>query len=779
MNTFNKKAINFLPIDRLSTKKTVQELYDFIYANYKRLRGNETKTGDITGKLWEFFRQINLSRVEEGWIIVSLNQQTISVKKGFELREVLSNEIISTNLDVKKTLEIKDKVDLLTNRAFVDDYFNVRGTFTPSDQDKFGLLRFYFNLKPSLSGIELLMKNICQELDNCKVSFLIKFTTNLENYNAADPVVLYVKREHYLVCLSALARIYYVIRPFLNPEVPIFTYRIKDGLGFAEEPNKKIAKLANQILKDNNIEDKLSFGKAYSIIIADIIFHKLKGQTITEDLIVTELEKINSNPIYLNPRCNLIARTPFFFTYKALPTKILENNLNLKAAVQLGYYICTQAKFSIIKEDKAFLKINNFKCHWNDKISIAEGNAGIVFFLANLYLIYPDSIFLTTLISGINYIEEQIKGSPEDVKDLDFYHGKFGAIYIKLMYDKLLNFDDEVNLSKRKSLNRLEKLIKKYCEDLAKYDDIKNKIFEILALCNLSRNYFGKYLNPNSNPIFTTKFKTILNRNPKPQSPSSKGLQGLSGFGLVHYEIGKIIKLFAKDNSKSSIDNGVEFFKKENDMFFKIIKTKQDAILHILPLVNILAPAIFDFISQNTPSIPKKKPEIVKDFVETSKTEEFNWETGFAGIGFARLRAALINNVSEPAENFTALRLTISECLRWLLTHKYDEDNNYSLDKGMLGILDFIIYATREMNDNLNNKETLKENIDHGIIPEIQNSFGNKIFEKYLKYEQFPPFIAKQEFPACGLFNGLAGLGYIYLRLHDSENVPSILLVTS
>jgi lantibiotic biosynthesis protein len=90
------------------------------------------------------------------------------------------------------------------------------------------------------------------------------------------------------------------------------------------------------------------------------------------------------------------------------------------------------------------------------------------------------------------------------------------------------------------------------------------------------------------------------------------------------------------------------------------------------------------------------------------------------------------------------------------------EDEDFSPARGLTGQADFLIEAGRILGEQ-----------DYRLSAEIIGTLG---IDRYKKHDlPWPCGATDGETP--GLMTGLAGIGYVYLRLWDSVKVPSLLLL--
>lgn len=109
---------------------------------------------------------------------------------------------------------------------FVDEYY----------------IRFYWNFYPDKNIISRFLKTIQTSFDNSKIPFQFKFLSNISNYEThADVGVLYLPRKHILICLEIVRDIHKEFNEyrFFKEKKPLFTYPLKRGLSFGENPDDK------------------------------------------------------------------------------------------------------------------------------------------------------------------------------------------------------------------------------------------------------------------------------------------------------------------------------------------------------------------------------------------------------------------------------------------------------------------------------------------------------------------------------------------------------------
>ena len=102
------------------------------------------------------------------------------------------------------------------------------------EQEGFSLVRFYWNLRAE--GAAPLMRAVTRRLNRFQVPFRFKCLANGAFYHRQDSAVLYVNKRFYRVTSWLLADAHAELSAHLRPETPLFTKRLADGLGLAEEP---------------------------------------------------------------------------------------------------------------------------------------------------------------------------------------------------------------------------------------------------------------------------------------------------------------------------------------------------------------------------------------------------------------------------------------------------------------------------------------------------------------------------------------------------------------
>lgn len=97
-----------------------------------------------------------------------------------------------------------------------------------------GTLRLYWNL--TASGAVSFMERTTKALNGAGLPFTLKALDDAARYTRCDAVVLYMRKDDFHQVSAILARIYRALETSLKPATPALTKRLAAGVGIAESP---------------------------------------------------------------------------------------------------------------------------------------------------------------------------------------------------------------------------------------------------------------------------------------------------------------------------------------------------------------------------------------------------------------------------------------------------------------------------------------------------------------------------------------------------------------
>ncbi len=100
-------------------------------------------------------------------------------------------------------------------------------------------VRIYFNFTPD--GAISVMNGLTQELNQLEIPFSFKVLYNPKEYKRHDSGVLYFDKQNYPQVKDVLTEIYHQTKEHFKSGVPLFTLKLEEGLGLAEEPNHRFS----------------------------------------------------------------------------------------------------------------------------------------------------------------------------------------------------------------------------------------------------------------------------------------------------------------------------------------------------------------------------------------------------------------------------------------------------------------------------------------------------------------------------------------------------------
>ena len=112
-------------------------------------------------------------------------------------------------------------------------YFAYGNKVYNSDDDF--IVRFYFNA--GFNGNVKLMSLLTAALNEAQLQFIFKCLIHPYYYGRSDTSVLYVNKQDADFVCNHLKTIYPFIKDFLRESLPLFTYPVEKGIGFAEQPS--------------------------------------------------------------------------------------------------------------------------------------------------------------------------------------------------------------------------------------------------------------------------------------------------------------------------------------------------------------------------------------------------------------------------------------------------------------------------------------------------------------------------------------------------------------
>jgi hypothetical protein len=94
--------------------------------------------------------------------------------------------------------------------------------------------RFYWNIGPE--GSAKLIESLTRRLNQYRVPFLFKCLNHPALYNRRDAAVLYLQKRYVDMIEEILPAIIADVKTYLQDDVPLFSYTLAPGVGFAESP---------------------------------------------------------------------------------------------------------------------------------------------------------------------------------------------------------------------------------------------------------------------------------------------------------------------------------------------------------------------------------------------------------------------------------------------------------------------------------------------------------------------------------------------------------------
>ncbi|HKY06207.1 MAG TPA: T3SS effector HopA1 family protein, partial [Blastocatellia bacterium] len=115
-----------------------------------------------------------------------------------------------------------------------DGVYYAFGNSLAKAEDEACTLRIYFNAsqEPAVAIFEVMTS----ELNRQHVPFTLKSMLRAQDQDRADATLLYIPATRYLILKDLLEKFSSTLQASLKPGVPLFTKRLRDGVGLAESP---------------------------------------------------------------------------------------------------------------------------------------------------------------------------------------------------------------------------------------------------------------------------------------------------------------------------------------------------------------------------------------------------------------------------------------------------------------------------------------------------------------------------------------------------------------
>lgn len=210
-------------------------LYQYCYTQNINNLSEDTNTSptDMTAYLANANKTKDI--FSHNWLIEQVNSQDlVTIKKDDKKRNIWSGDFVTTNA-VEGSPKQGDIVSVFERREHNSSgYYFAYGETDSWDFELSNIIRFYWNLKQS--GAIQLMELITHSFNRFQIPFRYKCGNQTTMYNRIDSAVLYVNKPSYRITRVLLEEILPSITDHLLSDTPLFTKKLADGLGFAEEP---------------------------------------------------------------------------------------------------------------------------------------------------------------------------------------------------------------------------------------------------------------------------------------------------------------------------------------------------------------------------------------------------------------------------------------------------------------------------------------------------------------------------------------------------------------
>ncbi|MFN8343761.1 MAG: T3SS effector HopA1 family protein [Spirosomataceae bacterium] len=626
-----------------------------------------------------------------------------------------------------------------------ESFYLVSGKHLPDDYTMVDtLVRFYFHLNPESDKFEETFLNffqkIIEELNTRYIPFQFKVLYKTDKMIRDDSCVLYISKRHFFCVIDFVKNeIFQRFRTIFHTSIPMFTYPIALGIGFAEQPPFEA--------KDNlHFLETPSFGEHRSAIIAyamveyfaqnhqknDFNFRDTEGfVNFFETLPPISNGSLKKGNFFLNRKSEGYPYVDSYFKNLEVENQKVEffENKYLINSIQLvGFKLCSEAIWDSFNRCSwvTFQSENNLagkKLYNTANINLIDGLAGIVLFLNGLYKVTNNDTFLRYLRGALKCIGLKLKDKlwwRGGRFEHGYYQGELMAFYVVKLIANLEDrpISDYIDLEGRELssedvLKKLKSVNNKTSLDIM--SGLSGTIIVLLKLFLLDKNEawltkaeeLGDELVKYS---FDLKNNLLLNKN----SLKLGLISGASGIAISLLYLDKVRSLRGKKKNLNYQKTIVELLKYEDGermgSTWKIRPSSEFTILW----------------SRGFRSMALSRMILMSLFPDERKwTDEFNLTRDFCTP--PELGSFTINDIFD--KSVCAFDIGASEVL---FNDNRIQINNY---------LKEIITALSE--------DTLK-------------------FKTASKLRGFKP----------GIQEGYAGLGYYLLRLIDSDKYPSILLPT-
>ncbi|MFI5459406.1 MAG: lanthionine synthetase LanC family protein [Isosphaerales bacterium] len=605
------------------------------------------------------------------------------------------------------------------------------------------MIRYYWHLMPGAAVP--FVAAVTSLLNASQVPFRVKVLSDPNTYHRADAGVLYARRRYVARIGEILARIHSTIGSGLRPEVPLFTRRLADGLGFAEDPI-----------------NSLSFGQHRCQLAAQAMWRSFALGEIDRDARVAALasayleEGLDPLRPHLGPgshddddlQLSLPAATAvrsFSDGLRSEAAATISSALTspippLEAAARIGHALCRSA----------YWDRGGRLCNWMGR-SVTEvsefggpitpaaaacgpdlyaGSAGIALYLAQLHAVTGDTEFKRTALGAIERSIHQLKcSSPtEPVPPLSFFCGHLGVAYAGQRVEDLTGHD-EVNSQAGSILDRVVEA----ASSPHLLDVISGNAGAIPALLSLGGAPGLERCHELAITLGEELCRTALRQGSacawEPEAASGPGVGPVPLTGLSHGAAGIGLALFELHAATGRPD---------------FLETARGAFAY--------EDSLFDPRQGNWP-----------DLRRSSQPPRFarTWCHGAPGIALSRLRAGMLDP-DRQEDHLAMARVAIATTLEAIEQNLGESRSDATLCHGLSGLGEVVLIASQLLDKT--------DSQGRAFV------LAHALLDRHASSGDWPSGVPSGG-PNPSLMLGLAGIGYWLLRLHDPAKVPPFLLL--